>query len=89
MQVFNKFLNFILLIQIKYANSLSTLKSTVHDCYEFLAAAGCLRPVTALCDKNNLVNDILVHHVIKRIISPLERFVVVFKLPGLFSSVKY
>ncbi|XP_028940935.1 G2/M phase-specific E3 ubiquitin-protein ligase isoform X2 [Antrostomus carolinensis] len=59
---------------IKYANSLSSLQSTVHDCYEFLAAAGCLRPVTALCDKNMLVNDILIHHVIKRIISPLESF---------------
>ncbi|NXG20360.1 G2E3 ligase, partial [Grallaria varia] len=59
---------------IKYANSLSSLQSAIHDCCEFLAAAGCLRPVTALCDKNMLVNDILIHHVIKRIISPLESF---------------
>ncbi|KFP58994.1 G2/M phase-specific E3 ubiquitin-protein ligase, partial [Cariama cristata] len=59
---------------IKYANSLSSLQSTIHDYYEFLAAAGCLRPVTALCDKHMLVNDILIHHVIKRIISPLESF---------------
>ncbi|NXS71341.1 G2E3 ligase, partial [Pandion haliaetus] len=59
---------------IKYADSLSSLQSTMHDCYEFLAAAGCLRPVTALCDKNMLVNDILIHHVIKRITSPLESF---------------
>ncbi|XP_059675684.1 G2/M phase-specific E3 ubiquitin-protein ligase [Gavia stellata] len=59
---------------IKYANSLASLQSTIHDCYEFLAAAGCLRPVTALCDKNMLVDDILIHHVIKRIISPLESF---------------
>ncbi|XP_017675971.1 PREDICTED: G2/M phase-specific E3 ubiquitin-protein ligase isoform X2 [Lepidothrix coronata] len=59
---------------IKYANSLSSLQSTIHDCYEFLAAAGCFRPITALCDKNMLVNDILIHHVIKRIISPLESF---------------
>ncbi|XP_054256330.1 G2/M phase-specific E3 ubiquitin-protein ligase [Indicator indicator] len=59
---------------IKYANSLSNLTSTVHDCYEFLAAAGCLRPITALCDKDMLVDDILNYHVIKRIISPLESF---------------
>ncbi|NXQ79621.1 G2E3 ligase, partial [Nyctibius grandis] len=59
---------------IKYANSLSSLQSTVHNCYEFISAAGCLRPITALCDKNMLVNDILIHHVIKRIISPLESF---------------
>ncbi|XP_074959371.1 G2/M phase-specific E3 ubiquitin-protein ligase [Phalacrocorax aristotelis] len=59
---------------IKHANNLSSLQSTIHDCYELLAAAGCLRPITALCDKNMLVNDILIHHVIKRIISPLESF---------------
>ncbi|NXL91943.1 G2E3 ligase, partial [Alectura lathami] len=60
--------------KIKYSNSLSSLQSTMQDCYDFLAAAGCLRPVTALCDKDMLVNDILTHHVIKRIISPLESF---------------
>ncbi|KAM9290684.1 G2/M phase-specific E3 ubiquitin-protein ligase [Morus bassanus] len=59
---------------IKHANSLSSLQSTIRECYELLAAAGCLRPITALCDKNTLVNDILIHHVIKRIISPLESF---------------
>ncbi|CAN8215322.1 unnamed protein product [Coccothraustes coccothraustes] len=59
---------------IKYANSLSSLQSTLQDCCEFLTAAGCLRPVTALCDKNMLVNDILIYHVIKRITLPLESF---------------
>ncbi|KFU86787.1 G2/M phase-specific E3 ubiquitin-protein ligase, partial [Chaetura pelagica] len=59
---------------IKYANSLSSLESAVYNCHEFLAAAGCLRPVTALCDKNMLVNDILIHHVIKRVKLPLESF---------------
>ncbi|NXL26404.1 G2E3 ligase, partial [Setophaga kirtlandii] len=59
---------------IKYANSLSSLQSTLQDCCEFLTAAGCFRPVTALCDKNMLVNDILIYHVIKRITLPLESF---------------
>ncbi|XP_039923914.1 G2/M phase-specific E3 ubiquitin-protein ligase isoform X4 [Hirundo rustica] len=59
---------------IKHANNLSSLQSTLQDCCEFLAAAGCLRPVTALCDKNVLVNDILISHVIKRITLPLESF---------------
>lgn len=70
----NKCLTY-LFMQIKYANSLSSLQSTLQDCCEFLAAAGCLRPVTALCDKNMLVNDILICHVIKRVTLPLERFV--------------
>uniref|UniRef100_A0A8C3UNL6 G2/M-phase specific E3 ubiquitin protein ligase n=1 Tax=Catharus ustulatus TaxID=91951 RepID=A0A8C3UNL6_CATUS len=60
--------------KIKYANSLSSLQSTLQDCCEFLAAAGCLRPVTALCDKNMLVNDILICHVIKKVTLPLESF---------------
>uniref|UniRef100_A0A8D0F9K9 HECT domain-containing protein n=1 Tax=Strix occidentalis caurina TaxID=311401 RepID=A0A8D0F9K9_STROC len=60
-------------IRIKCALG-TNLQSTIHSCYEFLAAAGCLRPITSLCDKNMLVNDILFHHVIKRIISPLESF---------------
>ncbi|XP_042670346.1 G2/M phase-specific E3 ubiquitin-protein ligase isoform X2 [Centrocercus urophasianus] len=60
--------------KIKYSETLSSLQSTVHDCHDFLAAAGCLRPITALRDKDMLVNDLLIHHVIKRIISPLESF---------------
>ncbi|RLW10231.1 hypothetical protein DV515_00002176 [Chloebia gouldiae] len=59
---------------IKYANSLSSLQSTLQDSCEFLTAAGCLRPVRALCDRNMLVNDILIYHVIKRITLPLESF---------------
>ncbi|KFP02473.1 G2/M phase-specific E3 ubiquitin-protein ligase, partial [Calypte anna] len=59
---------------IKYTNNLSSLQSTIYNCYEFLAAAGCLRPITDLSDKNMLVNDLLIHHVIKRIKSPLESF---------------
>lgn len=74
-------------MQIKYSESLSSLQSTVCDCYDFLAAAGCLRPITSLRDKDMLVNDLLIHHVIKRIISPLERFVlfVNFQAPFTFS----
>lgn len=72
--VVNKCLTY-LFMQIKYANNLSSLQSTLQDCCEFLAAAGCLRPVTALGDKNVLVNDLLIYHVIKRITLPLERFV--------------
>ncbi|XP_061854923.1 G2/M phase-specific E3 ubiquitin-protein ligase isoform X2 [Colius striatus] len=73
---------------IKYAKSLSSLQSTIHNSYEFLAAAGCLRPVTALCDKNVLVNDILIHHVIKRIISPLESFRQGLKTLGVLEKIQ-
>ncbi|NXY44373.1 G2E3 ligase, partial [Ceuthmochares aereus] len=73
---------------IKYANSLSTLQSIVHECYEFLAAAGCVRPVTDLCDKDVLVNDILIHHVIKRILSPLESFRQGLKTLGVLEKIQ-
>ncbi|XP_072195006.1 G2/M phase-specific E3 ubiquitin-protein ligase isoform X3 [Excalfactoria chinensis] len=74
--------------KIKYSESLSSLQSTVHDCYDFLAAAGCLRPITALGDKDLLVNDLLIHHVIKRIISPLESFRQGLKTLGLLEKME-
>ncbi|XP_015720452.1 G2/M phase-specific E3 ubiquitin-protein ligase isoform X4 [Coturnix japonica] len=74
--------------KIKYSESLSSLQSTVHDCYDFLAAAECLRPITALGDKDVLVNDLLIHHVIKRIISPLESFRQGLKTLGLLEKME-
>ncbi|XP_025006505.2 G2/M phase-specific E3 ubiquitin-protein ligase isoform X2 [Gallus gallus] len=74
--------------KIKYSESLSSLQSTVHDCYDFLAAAGCLRPITSLRDKDMLVNDLLIHHVIKRIISPLESFRQGLKTLGLLEKME-
>eukprot|EP00076_Gallus_gallus_P040969 XP_025006507.1 G2/M phase-specific E3 ubiquitin-protein ligase isoform X4 [Gallus gallus] len=74
--------------KIKYSESLSSLQSTVRDCYDFLAAAGCLRPITSLRDKDMLVNDLLIHHVIKRIISPLESFRQGLKTLGLLEKME-
>ncbi|XP_010709942.1 G2/M phase-specific E3 ubiquitin-protein ligase isoform X2 [Meleagris gallopavo] len=74
--------------KIKYSETLSSLQSTVRDCYDFLAAAGCLRPITALRDKDILVNDLLIHHVIKRIISPLESFRQGLKTLGLLEKME-
>ncbi|XP_039393989.1 G2/M phase-specific E3 ubiquitin-protein ligase isoform X1 [Mauremys reevesii] len=59
---------------IKSSRTLASLKSTISDCYEYLTIAGCLRPMTTLCDKDMLVNDILIYHVIKRVHSPFESF---------------
>ncbi|TFK12518.1 speedy protein 1-A-like [Platysternon megacephalum] len=59
---------------IKSSRTLASLKSTISDCYEYLTIAGCLRPMTTLCDKDMLVNDLLIYHVIKRVHSPFESF---------------
>ncbi|XP_028577255.2 G2/M phase-specific E3 ubiquitin-protein ligase isoform X1 [Podarcis muralis] len=60
--------------KIKSARTLNSLESAISDCSEYLAIAGCLKPVTALHDKNVLVNEILNYHVIKRTLLPFESF---------------
>nr|XP_014425628.1 G2/M phase-specific E3 ubiquitin-protein ligase isoform X2 [Pelodiscus sinensis] len=59
---------------IKSSRTLAHLQSTISDCYEYLTVTGCLRPMTTLSDKDMLVNDILIYHVIKRVLSPFESF---------------
>ncbi|XP_042302084.1 G2/M phase-specific E3 ubiquitin-protein ligase [Sceloporus undulatus] len=60
--------------KIKSATTLSSLESAVSDCSEYLATIGCLKPVTALCDKDSLVDEILNYHVIKRTLLPFKSF---------------
>ncbi|XP_008101116.3 G2/M phase-specific E3 ubiquitin-protein ligase isoform X1 [Anolis carolinensis] len=60
--------------KIKSATTLSSLESAVSDCSEYLATIGCLKPITALGDKDILVDEILNYHVIKRTLLPLESF---------------
>ncbi|KAM4898786.1 G2/M phase-specific E3 ubiquitin-protein ligase [Sylvia borin] len=73
---------------IKYADNLSSLQSALQDCHKCLTAARSSRPVTALCDKNMLVNDILINHVIKRIALPLESFMQGLKTLGVLEKMQ-
>ncbi|EMP26738.1 G2/M phase-specific E3 ubiquitin-protein ligase [Chelonia mydas] len=73
---------------IKSSRTLASLKSTISDCYEYLTIAGCLRPMTTLCDKDMLVNDLLIYHVIKRVHSPFESFRQGLKTLGVLEKIQ-
>ncbi|XP_074811893.1 G2/M phase-specific E3 ubiquitin-protein ligase isoform X3 [Natator depressus] len=73
---------------IKSSRTLDSLKSTISDCYEYLTIAGCLRPMTTLCDKDMLVNDLLIYHVIKRVHSPFESFRQGLKTLGVLEKIQ-
>uniref|UniRef100_A0A8C8RUK1 G2/M-phase specific E3 ubiquitin protein ligase n=1 Tax=Pelusios castaneus TaxID=367368 RepID=A0A8C8RUK1_9SAUR len=73
---------------IKSSRTMASLQSTINDCYEYLTVAGCLRPMTMLCDKDLLVNDILIYHVIKRVLSPFESFKQGLKTLGVLDKIQ-
>ncbi|XP_062974961.1 G2/M phase-specific E3 ubiquitin-protein ligase [Elgaria multicarinata webbii] len=60
--------------RIKSSTSPRSLESAISDFSEYLTTVGCLKPVTTLCDKDMLVNEILNYHVIKRTLLPFESF---------------
>ncbi|XP_054828197.1 G2/M phase-specific E3 ubiquitin-protein ligase [Eublepharis macularius] len=62
------------IMKIKSAMTMNDLASAISDCNEYLSTIGCLKSITALCDKYILVNEILDYHVIKRTLSPFESF---------------
>jgi len=59
---------------------LEDLLATTEPLEEYLANAGCLRPLRRLEDKNLLVDDILMFQVIHRVRGPFERYI----LPSVF-----
>ncbi|XP_030415211.1 G2/M phase-specific E3 ubiquitin-protein ligase [Gopherus evgoodei] len=73
---------------IKSSRTLANLKSTISDCSEYLTIAGCLRPMTTLCDKDMLVNDLLIYHVIKRVHSSFESFRQGLKTLGVLEKIQ-
>ncbi|XP_041833621.1 uncharacterized protein LOC121634773 [Melanotaenia boesemani] len=54
--------------------SFEDLRAATEPLQEYLANAGCLRPLRQLEDKNLLVDDILMFQVIHRVRGPFERF---------------
>nr|XP_033960744.1 G2/M phase-specific E3 ubiquitin-protein ligase-like [Pseudochaenichthys georgianus] len=60
--------------RVTEGKSLEDLLATTEPLEEYLANAGCLRPLRRLEDKNLLVDDILMFQVIHRVRGPFERF---------------
>ncbi|KAJ4946591.1 hypothetical protein JOQ06_024255, partial [Pogonophryne albipinna] len=59
--------------RVTEAKSLADLLATTEPLEEYLANAGCLRPLRRSEDKNLLVDDILMFQVIHRVRGPFER----------------
>ncbi|KAJ7344913.1 hypothetical protein JRQ81_000863 [Phrynocephalus forsythii] len=74
--------------KIQSATTVSSLESALSDCSEYFNTVGCLRPATALCDKDALVNEILNYHVIKRTHLPFESFQQGLKTLGILEKMQ-
>lgn len=60
--------------RVTECTSFENLLATTEPLEEYLANAGCLRPLRRLEDKNMLIDDILMFQVIHRVRGPFERF---------------
>lgn len=61
--------------QISEAKTLKELQQFAEPLTDYLANAGCLRPLTSLADKDKLVEDVLMFQVVQRVRGPLERYI--------------
>ncbi|XP_059409391.1 G2/M phase-specific E3 ubiquitin-protein ligase-like [Carassius carassius] len=60
--------------RITESKSFEELLASTEPLEEYLATAGCLKPLRRMEDKNQLVDDILMFQVIHRVRGPFERF---------------
>ncbi|XP_078089830.1 G2/M phase-specific E3 ubiquitin-protein ligase isoform X2 [Mustelus asterias] len=74
--------------QVKESSTLEELKLAVSENADYLSIAGCLRPVWSLDDKEMLVKDVLIFHVISRVRSPFERFREGLKVLGVLENIQ-
>lgn len=61
------------LTQISKAQTLEELKQLTEPLTDYLATAGCLRPLTSFVDKDKLLEDVLMFQVVQRVHGPLDR----------------
>ncbi|XP_051872649.1 G2/M phase-specific E3 ubiquitin-protein ligase isoform X1 [Pristis pectinata] len=76
------------IIKIKESSTLEELKLFINENADYLSVAGCLRPVWSLDDKELLLKDVLIFHVINRVHSPLERFREGLKILGVLENIQ-
>ncbi|XP_069772800.1 G2/M phase-specific E3 ubiquitin-protein ligase [Narcine bancroftii] len=74
--------------KIKESSTLEELKLFVRENADYLSIAGCSRPVWSLDDKELLLKDVLIFHVINRVQSPLERFCEGLKVLGVLENIQ-
>ncbi|XP_041644921.1 uncharacterized protein LOC121510767 [Cheilinus undulatus] len=74
--------------KISEAKTLKELQQFAEPLTDYLANAGCLRPLTSLADKDKLVEDVLMFQVVQRVHGPLERFSDGLKTLGVLQKMK-
>lgn len=62
-------------IQVSEATTLEELQHSTVPIMDYIANAGCLRPLRSIADRDRLVEDLLMFQVVNRVRGPFERFV--------------
>uniref|UniRef100_H3AFB9 G2/M-phase specific E3 ubiquitin protein ligase n=1 Tax=Latimeria chalumnae TaxID=7897 RepID=H3AFB9_LATCH len=76
------------ILKIKAAKTLKELLTAVKSSSKYLLVAECLRPIQNMVDKEELVRDLLVYHVIGRVRSPFESFREGLKILGVLEKIQ-
>uniref|UniRef100_A0A8C4HDA7 HECT domain-containing protein n=1 Tax=Dicentrarchus labrax TaxID=13489 RepID=A0A8C4HDA7_DICLA len=76
------------IIDVIECKTFEDLLATTQPLEEYLANAGCLRPLRRLEDKNLLVDDILMFQVLHRVRGPFERFRDGLRTLGVLDKIK-
>ncbi|XP_078139955.1 G2/M phase-specific E3 ubiquitin-protein ligase [Centroberyx gerrardi] len=75
--------------QVSEAKTLEELQQFTEPLTDYLANAGCLRHLTSLVDKDQLLEDVLMFQVVQRVRGPLERFSDGLKTLGVLQKIKH
>ncbi|XP_073776138.1 uncharacterized protein si:ch211-57f7.7 isoform X1 [Danio rerio] len=74
--------------KLSEASTVEELRESTEPIMDFLANAGCLRPIKNIDDKDRLVEDLLMFQVVNRVRGPFERFRDGLKTLGVLAKVQ-
>ncbi|XP_033990023.1 G2/M phase-specific E3 ubiquitin-protein ligase-like [Trematomus bernacchii] len=74
--------------EVSECSSLNDLLHTTEPLQDFLANAGCLRPLKSIEDRDLLVQDITMFQVVHRVAGAFERFKEGLKVLGILDAIK-
>uniref|UniRef100_A0A3P9BS65 HECT domain-containing protein n=1 Tax=Maylandia zebra TaxID=106582 RepID=A0A3P9BS65_9CICH len=75
-------------LQISQSTTLEDLEKSKEPLLDYLANAGCLRPMRSLRDRDLLVHDIVMFQVIHRVQGPFQRFCEGLKTLGVLEKMR-
>ncbi|XP_016417290.1 G2/M phase-specific E3 ubiquitin-protein ligase-like [Sinocyclocheilus rhinocerous] len=74
--------------KVSEATTLEELQHSTEPIMDYLANAGCLRPLRSIADRDRLVEDLLMFQVVNRVRGPFERFRDGLKTLGVLAKVQ-